>query len=84
MIAFFLELFPQLFYPEAGSLALKSFVLGSTLAVMAVGWIGLVAVVVGRFRGAVASNPTFLRLANRLAAVTFFGLACRLIAEERR
>ena len=82
MIAFFLALFPQFVHPEAGSLALQSFVLGSTLALMAVAWIGFVVVVVGRFRTAVASSTAFLKLANRLAAVTFAGLACRLAFEE--
>lgn len=84
MIAFFLALFPQFVRPEAGSLALQSSILGLTLALMAVAWIGLVVLLVGRFRAAVASNTTFLKLANRLAAVTFFGLACRLAAEESR
>lgn len=82
MIAFFLALFPQFVHPEAGSLALQSLVLGMTLALMAVAWIGFVVVVVGRFRAAVASSTTFLKIANRLAAVTFFGLACRLAVEE--
>lgn len=72
MIAFFVALFPQFVWPEHGSLAVQSLVLGTTLAVMAV----------GRFRTAIASNTIFLRLANRLAAVTFFGLACRLAFEE--
>ncbi|TGD94935.1 LysE family translocator [Methylobacterium nonmethylotrophicum] len=84
MIAFFLALFPQFVRPEAGSLALQSFVLGSTLALMAVAWIGFVVVVVGRFRAVVASSTTFLKIANRLAAVTFAGLACRLALEESR
>lgn len=82
MVAFFLALFPQFVRPEAGSLALQSAVLGLTLALMAVAWIGLVVAVVGRFRAAVASNTTFLKLANRLAAVTFAGLAFRLAVEE--
>ena len=49
---------------------------------MALLWIGLIVVVVGRFRTAVASSARFLALANRLAAVTFFGLACRLAVQE--
>jgi hypothetical protein len=32
----------------------------------------------------VAANPTFLMLANRLAAVTFVGLARRLAVQEDR
>ncbi|GJD53890.1 Leucine efflux protein [Methylobacterium crusticola] len=82
MIAFFLALFPQFVHPEAGSLALQSLVLGLTLALMAVAWIGFVVVVVGRFRAVVASSTTFLKIANRLASVTFAGLACRLAFEE--
>ena len=84
MIAFFVALFPQFVRPEHGSLAMQSLVLGSTLALMAMVWIGSLAVVVGRFRAAVASNATFLKVANRLAAVTFLGLACRLAAAENR
>lgn len=84
MIAFFLALFPQFVHPETGSLVLQSFVLGATLAVMALAWIGLLVVAVGRFRTLLASSGTFLRLANRLAAVTFAGLACRLALEESR
>lgn len=83
MIAFFLALFPQFVRPDSGSLAMQSFVLGTTLAVMAVIWIGFVVVLVGRFRATVAQNRTFLKIANRLAAVTFAGLACRLAIEER-
>ncbi len=84
MIAFFLALFPQFVRPEAGSLALQSLLLGLTLALMAVAWIGLVVVLVGRFRAAVATSSSVLRFANRLAAVTFAGLACRLAFQESR
>ena len=84
MIAFFVALFPQFVRPERGALAVQSLVLGTTLAVMAIAWIGLLVVMVGRFRTAVGSSPTFLKLANRLAAVTFFGLACRLAVQESR
>ena len=83
MIAFFLALFPQFVQPRHGFLALQSATLGATLAVMALAWIGLMVVLVGRFRTAVA-RPAFLRLVNRLAAATFVGLACRLAAEQRR
>ena len=84
MIAFFLALFPQFVHPRHGSLALQSFVLGMTLAVMAVMWIGLMVALVARFRDGLVRNPAFLKFSNRLAAVTFFGLACRLAAEQRR
>ncbi len=84
MIVFFLALFPQFVRPGHGSLALQSLLLGSTLAVLAVMWIGLMVALVGRFRDGVARNPVFLKLANRLVAATFFGLACRLAAEQRR
>lgn len=84
MIAFFLALFPQFVHPEAGSLALQSLALGVTLGLMAIAWIGFLVLIVGRFRTLVQSNTTFLTLANRLAAITFFGLACRLVLEERR
>jgi threonine/homoserine/homoserine lactone efflux protein len=84
MIAFFLALFPQFMHPVAGSLPLQSLVLGLTLALMALAWIGFVVVVVGRFRAVVASSTTFLKTANRLASVTFAGLACRLAVEESR
>ena len=83
MIPFFIALFPQFVHPENGAVALQSFVLGATLAGMAMVWLGTVALVVGRFRSIVAGSTTFLKMANRLAAVTFFGLACRLAVQER-
>ncbi len=83
MIAFFLALFPQFVRPGHGSLALQSVVLGMTLAAMGVMWIGLMVALVVRFRDGVVRHPAFLKLANRLAAVTFVGLACRLAAERR-
>jgi hypothetical protein len=46
-----------------------------TLASMAIFRIGTLVLIAGRFRSAVASSTTFLKLANRLAAVTFSGLA---------
>ena len=84
MIAFFLALFPQFVAPGHGALAVQSFVLGTTLAAMACLWIGLLVVVVGRFREAVAGSAGLLKAANRLAAMTFLGLACRLAVEEGR
>lgn len=83
MIPFFIALFPQFVHPEYGGVALQSLILGITLAGMAVIWLGTLVLLVGRFRSAVASSTAFLKLANRLAAVTFFGLACRLAAQER-
>jgi threonine/homoserine/homoserine lactone efflux protein len=84
MIPFFIALFPQFVHPENGAVAVQSLVLGATLAGMAVIWIGALVLLVGRFRSAVASSTTFLRLANRLAAVAFLGLACRLALQENR
>lgn len=81
-IAFFLALFPQFLQPGHGSLALRSLILGTTLALMAVAWIGFVAVMVGRFRATVVSNTAVLKVFNRLAALTFFGLACRLAIKD--
>ena len=68
MIAFFLALFPQFVRPDRGSLALQSFALGLTLALVAVAWIGLAVLLVGHFRAAVARNATFLTLAHRLGS----------------
>lgn len=82
MIPFFIALFPQFVRPENGAVALQSFVLGATLAGMAIVGIGAFVFVVGRFRSLVAGSTKFLKVANRLAAVTFFGLACRLAVEE--
>lgn len=84
MIAFFLALFPQFVHPDHGSLAAQSIVLGLTLAAMAVAWVGMLVLLVGRARATVASNPLFLKLANRLAALAFVGLAARLAAQENR
>ena len=83
MIAFFLALFPQFVQPDRGSLTMQSLVLGMTLAIMAAVWIGCMVTLIGRFRMAVAENTTFLKVANRLAAITFFGLACRLAIKKR-
>lgn len=82
MIPFFIALFPQFVIPEKGNLPLQSFIIGMTLALMAIVWIGAVVLMVGRFRSIVASNTSFLKFANRLAAVTFLGLAARLLAQE--
>lgn len=84
MIPFFIALFPQFVRPDEGAVALQSVALGGTLAGMAILWIGALVLLVGRFRAAVASSEAFLKVANRLAAVTFFGLACRLALEEGR
>ncbi len=83
MIPFFITLFPQFVHPENGAIVLQSLILGVTLAGMAIAWIGAVVLLVGRFRSIVAGSTTFLKLANRLAAITFFGLACRLAVQER-
>lgn len=83
MIPFFIALFPQFVQPSHGAVALQSIILGATLAGMAIVWIGVLVLLVGSFRSAVASSTTFLKLANRLAAITFFGLACRLAVQER-
>ncbi|MBL0935030.1 MAG: LysE family translocator [Rhizobiaceae bacterium] len=83
MIPFFIALFPQFVRPENGAVALQSLSLGMTLAGMAIVWIGAIVLLVGRFRSIVAGSTTFLKLANRLAAVTFFGLAARLVVQER-
>lgn len=83
MIPFFIALFPQFVHPANGAVALQSLVLGATLAVMAIIWIGAIVLLVGRFRSIIAGSTTFLKLANRLAAITFLGLAARLVAQER-
>lgn len=83
MIPFFIALFPQFIRPDGPQVALQSAILGVTLAGMALVWIGALVLLVGRFRAAAASSQTFLRWANRLAAATFFGLACRLAMQEK-
>ncbi len=83
MIAFFLALFAQFVRPEHGSLALQGVVLGRALAATGVMWIGMMAALVVQCRDGVLRHPAFPKLANRLAAVTFVGLACRLAAERR-
>ena len=82
MIPFFVALFPQFVHPESGNVALQSLALGATLAGMAIAWIAVLVLLVGRFRSRVASSAPFLKLTNRLAAATFFGLACRLAIQE--
>jgi threonine/homoserine/homoserine lactone efflux protein len=47
-------------------------------------WVDMLILLVGRVRSAVATSATFLNgAANHIAAVTFFGLACRLAFQER-
>ena len=83
MIPFFIALFPQFVYPESGSVAVQSLMLGATLAGMALLWLGILVFLVGRFRTVVSASAKFQIFANRFAAVTFFGLACRLVVQER-
>jgi len=82
VILFFIALLPQFVNP-AESVALQSLLLGSTVAVLAIMWMGALALLTGRFRERLAGSPTFLKVANKLAALTFFGLACRLAIQER-
>jgi threonine/homoserine/homoserine lactone efflux protein len=84
MIPFFIALFPQFIRPEAGPVALQSLVLGLTLAGIAVLWLALLVIAAGKFRAALGERALFLKLANRLAAATFFGLACRLALQRER
>lgn len=83
VIVFFIALFPQFVHPENGPVALQGIILGITLAAMAIVWMGILVLILGRVRLAVASNTTFLKLANRFAAIAFFGLACRIAVQER-
>lgn len=83
MIPFFIALFPQFIHPEQGGVAAQSLLLGVTLGAMAILWIGGLVVLAGRFRSILAENKLFLKIANKVAAITFFGLACRLAVEER-
>jgi threonine/homoserine/homoserine lactone efflux protein len=83
MIPFFIALFPQFIRPEHGPVGLQSLVFGLTLAGMALVWVGLLVIVAGKARNAIAGRRLFLRLANRLAAVTFAALACRLAMQRQ-
>jgi threonine/homoserine/homoserine lactone efflux protein len=69
--------------PEKGSLALQSFILGATLAGMAMIWIGMLVYVIGRFRTSFASRPKFLSIANKLSAIVFIGLAIRILFQNK-
>lgn len=79
MIPFFLALFPQFLRTENGSFALQSVVLGMTLVGIAIVWLGVLVLLFDHVRSAVASSAGFLKMANRLAALIFVGLACRLV-----
>jgi threonine/homoserine/homoserine lactone efflux protein len=83
MIPFFVALFPQFVRPENGAVGLQSLVLGLTLAGMATAWLGMLVVVIGRARNALTANALFLKVARRLAAATFVGLACKLATERQ-
>jgi len=83
MIPFFIALFPQFIRPEHGLVGLQSLVFGLTLAGMALVWVGLLVIVASKARNAVTGRKLFLRLANRLAAVAFAALACRLAMQRQ-
>ena len=83
MIAFFLALFPQFIRPGNGSLALQSLMLGATLAAMTLLWLGPVVLAVAQARAVVGRNRRVIKIVQRLAAISFVGLACRLAVEER-
>ena len=82
MIPFFIALFPQFIRTEGGSVALQSVLLGATLVGIAIVWLGALVLLVGRIRTAVASSASFLKLANRLSALAFVGLACLVFVER--
>lgn len=81
MIPFFIALFPQFINPEKGNLALQSFVLGITLAGMAMLIIGTAITVAAKMRKVISESSLFLNLANKFAAFVFFGLAIRLLTQ---
>lgn len=82
MVPFFIALFPQFVRPKNGAIPMQSLILGTTLAGMAIMWIGILVILTGRFRSIVARSKTFRKLANRLAAITLVALAARLVSEN--
>jgi threonine/homoserine/homoserine lactone efflux protein len=82
MVVFFVALFPQFISPQNGSSVIQSIILGVTLAAMAMVWIGLLVMISGYYRKDAAYNRTFLLIANRLASLTFLGLALRVALER--
>ena len=83
VIPFFLALFPQFIRPDSGDVALQSFILGSTLAAIALVWVGGLALIIGRMRSFVAQSECFVAVLQRIAALAFVGLAARLLVSER-
>lgn len=63
-------------------MALQSIILGTTLVGIAILWLGALVLPISRIRSAVASSAGFLKMANRLAALTFAGLACLVLVER--
>jgi threonine/homoserine/homoserine lactone efflux protein len=61
---------------------LQSILLGTTLVAIAIVWLGALVLLIGRIRSALASSAGFLKLANRVAAFTFVGLACLVLVER--
>ena len=83
MIPFFLALFPQFVKPEAGGIAMQSAIFGATIAILAVLWVGMLAIIMGYARSFVARSESFVRIMQKVAAVAFVGLAARLVVSER-
>lgn len=84
MVPFFIALFPQFVRPELGNVAIQSGLLGLTLAGMALLWISALVLLAGRFRARIATTAAIVGIANKLAAMTFLGLAGRLMLEDNR
>jgi threonine/homoserine/homoserine lactone efflux protein len=82
MIPFFIAIFPQFINPEKGNLALQSFFLGITLAVMAILILGIAISVATKMRNVISESSLFLNVANKFAAFVFLGLAIRLLTQR--
>ena len=83
VIPFFLALFPQFIKPDSGNVVLQSATLGMTVALIAMIWVGTLAVFVGRARSLAVRSEPVARFMQRAAALAFVGLAIRLVVKDR-
>lgn len=83
-IPFFVALFPQFINTHEGNALLQSLILGGSIALLALLWIGSLILFVSKIRFMIHSRPDILIWINRSAAATFFALALKLLFSSDR
>ncbi|HXV31496.1 MAG TPA: LysE family translocator [Sinorhizobium sp.] len=80
----YLSLLPQFIRPDAGSVLLQSFVLGSLQIMIGVTGNALIAMTAGSIAAFFAGQPFFMLVQRWLMSAVLAGLAIRMAAEARR